>query len=195
MTPNPKAKMTLEEYFEFDKNAEGNFEYFNGETFEMSGVSPNHARVERNLTVKLTPLSFEKGCEVFPANLRIKIQNLPVYRYPDLSIVCGNAEFMDVGGVQCLTNPSLIVEVLSDSTERYDRGEKFLEYKSIESFREYLLISSTNISVTLFQQHNERFWLQSDYTAAESFHLNTLNLEMNVDDLYKGVDFSVSGND
>jgi|SRR5438874_1061070 len=195
MTPNPKAKMTLEEYFEFDKNAEGNFEYFDGEIFEMSGVSPNHARIERNLTVKLTSRAFERGCEVFPANLRIKIPTLSIYRYPDLSLVCGRAEFVDVGGVQCLVNPTLIIEVLSESTERYDRGEKFLEYKSIESFQEYLLILSTGIGVTLFQKHDERFWLQSDYKAGESFHLNTLDLDMNVDDLYQGVDFSRPDND
>ncbi len=195
MTPNPKAKMTLEEYFEFDKNAEGNFEYFDGEIFEMSGVSPNHARIERNLTVKLTSRAFERGCEVFPANLRIKIPTLSIYRYPDLSLVCGRAEFVDVGGVQCLVNPTLIIEVLSESTERYDRGEKFLEYKSIESFQEYLLILSAGIGVTLFQKHNERFWLQSDYKAGESFHLNTLDLDMNVDDLYQGVDFSRPDND
>src|SRR6266700_2084034 len=73
MTPNPRQKMTLEEYFEFDKKAEGNFEYFDGDIFEMSGVSPNHARIERNLTLNLTPKAFEKGCEAFPANLRIKI--------------------------------------------------------------------------------------------------------------------------
>src|SRR5437667_925870 len=140
MTPDSKLEMTLEEYFEFDKSAEGNFEYFDGEIFEMSGVSPNHARIERNLTAKLVQKAFDKGCEVFPANLRINIPIQAVYRYPDLSIVRGKAEFVEVGDLQCLVNPNLIDEVLSDSTEKYDRGEKFREYKSIESFREYLLI-------------------------------------------------------
>ena len=195
MTPDSKLKMTLEEYFEFDKNAEGNFEYFDGEIFEMSGVSPNHARIERNLTAKLVQKAFDKGCEVFPANLRINIPIQAVYRYPDLSIVRGKAEFVEVGGLQCLVNPNLIVEVLSDSTEKYDRGEKFREYKSIESFREYLLISSTDVNLTLFQQHNGRFWLQSDYTAGEFFHLNTLDIDIDVDELYQGVEFSVPDND
>ncbi|MGI8469208.1 MAG: Uma2 family endonuclease [Pyrinomonadaceae bacterium] len=189
MTVLPKTKMTLKEYFEFDRNAEGNFEYFDGEIFEMSGVSPNHARIERNFLVRLSPRASEKKCEVFPANLRIKVPALPTYRYPDLSVVCGKAEFVEIGGLQCLANPILIVEVLSDSTEKYDQGEKFREYKSIESFNEYLLISSTERIVVLYQKYNEKFWLRSDYTAGEFFHLNTLDIDVGVDELYQGVEF------
>lgn len=195
MTPNPIRRMTLDEYFEFDKNAEGNFEYFDGEIFEMSGVSPNHARIERNVGYRLTQRAFDKGCELFPANLRIKPKDALTYRYPDLSIVCGGAKFIEIGGLQCLTNPNLIIEVLSDSTEKFDRSDKFREYKSIESFSEYLLISSTSVSITLFQAHNERFWLQSDYWAGELFHLNTLDIDISVDELYLGVEFPTTGNE
>lgn len=192
MSAVPKEKYTLEEYFELDKNAEGNFEYFDGEIFEMSRVSPNHATIEVNLITKLNPTAQNRGCRVFPANLRIKVPTLPTYRYPDLSVVCGGAKFIEISGLQCLENPSLIVEVLSDSTEKYDRGEKFREYKSIESFNEYLLISSTDKNVTLLQKHNERFWLQSDYVTNEAFHLNTLDVDINVDELYQGVEFSTN---
>lgn len=189
MTAVPKEKMSLEEYFEFDKTAEGNFEYFDGEIFEMSGVSPNHARIERNLTFRLTPKAFEKGCEVFPANLRIKVPALPTYRYPDLSVVFGETVFQEIGGLQCLVNPVLIVEVLSDSTESYDRGEKFRLYKSIESFREYLLVSQDSPNITHYQKHHERFWLQSDYTTGESIKIATLDFELSVDEVYQGISF------
>jgi Uma2 family endonuclease len=189
MTAIPKTKMSLEEYFEMDKNAEGNFEYFDGETFEMSGVSPNHARIERNLLVKTSPRASKRGCEVFPSNLRVKVPMLPTYRYPDLTLVCGKAAFVEIGGLQCLANPILIVEVLSDSTEKYDQGDKFREYKSIESFNEYLLISSTEKIIVLYQKHNERFWLRSDYVTGESFHLNSLDFDVSVDELYEGVEF------
>lgn len=194
MTPNPQQKMSLAEYFEFDKKSEGNFEYFDGEIFEMSGVSRNHARIERNATVKLSPRASDRGCEIFPADLRVKIPKTLLYRYPDLSLVCGMAEFIEIGGVDCLVNPSLIVEVLSESTEKFDRGDKFYEYKSIESLSEYLLISSSNAFITLFQKHHGRFWLQSDYAAGESFHLNILDIDVNVDELYQGVEFSVADN-
>ncbi len=189
MTALPKHKYTIEEYFELDKNAEGNYEYFDGEIFEMSGVSPNHARIERNLLVKTSPRATQNGCEVFPSNLRVKVPMLPTYRYPDLTLVCGKAEFTEIGGLQCLENPILIVKVLSDSTEKYDQGDKFREYKSIESFNEYLLISSTEKIVVLYQKHNGRFWLRSDYESGESFHLNSLNFDVNVDELYEGVEF------
>ena len=129
-----------------------------------------------------------RGCEVFPANLRVKVPMLPTYRYPDLSVACGEAKFVKIGGLDCLENPVLIVEVLSDSTESYDRGEKFRQYKSIESFAEYLLVSQDAKFVTLFQKHNEKFWLQSDYSEDEAFHLNTLDFDINVDDLYQGVE-------
>jgi len=190
MTPTAKLKMGLDEYLEFDKNSEERWEYFDGEVFCMSGVSRAHAIIESNTALELIAKSRQEGCQVFPASMKIKVPVLPTYRYPDLSVSCGTAEFIQVGGVDCLTNPRLIVEVLSASTESYDRGAKFTEYKSIPSFSEYLLISSTVISVVLHQKHHDRFWLQSEYTTGESFHLNTLDLDVAVDDLYRGVDLT-----
>lgn len=189
MTAVPQKKYTLEEYFALDRAAEGNFEYFNGEIFEMSGVSPNHARIESRLGRLLGAPADKKKCEVFPANLRIKVPALPTYRYPDLSVVCGAARFVEIGGLQCLVNPSLIVEVLSESTESYDRGEKFRLYKSIESFREYLLVSQDGLNISHFLKHNEKFWLQSDYATGEALRVATLDFDLNVDDVYEGVDF------
>lgn len=195
MTALPKRKYTLEEYFELDKNAEGNFEYFDGEIFEMSGVSPEHATIEMNLAEILNPVARKRGCRAFPANLRIRVPVLPTYRYPDLSVVCGETVFEEIQGLQCLVNPILIVEVLSESTEFYDRGEKYRQYKSIESFREYLLVSQNDKFITLFQKHNERFWMQSDYVAGETLHLNTLDLDLNVDEVYQGVEIKPQSTD
>lgn len=195
MTALPKRKYTLEEYFELDKNAEGNFEYFDGEIFEMSGVSPEHATIEMNLAEIFNPIARRRGCRAFPANLRIKVPALPTYRYPDLSVVCGETVFEEIQGLQCLVNPMLIVEVLSESMEFYDRGEKYRQYKSIESFQEYLLVSQTAEFVTLFQKHNEKFWLQSDYITGESFHLNTLDLDLQVDEIYQGVEIKSQSTD
>ncbi len=190
MTAVPIKKYTLEEYFELDRNAEGNFEYFNGEVFEMSGVSANHARIENRLSRLFGEPSDKKGCEVFPANLRIRVPTIPPYRYPDLSVVCGGAIFEKISGLQCLVNPLLIVEVLSDSTEKFDRGEKFRQYKLIETFREYLLIEQNAKNITLFQKHSDRFWLQSDYIGGESLQITTLDFELSVDEVYQGVDFT-----
>ncbi|HEX9930110.1 MAG TPA: Uma2 family endonuclease [Pyrinomonadaceae bacterium] len=189
MSAIPKQKYTLEEYFELDRNSEANFEYFNGEVFEMSGVSPNHARIEHRLNRILGIPADKKDCEVFPANLRIKVPALPTYRYPDLSVACDGAKFVEIGGLQCLVNPVLIVEVLSESTAAYDQGEKFRLYKSIETFREYMLVSQDTPDVSHFLKHNERFWLQSNYTSGESLHVETLGFDLSVDEIYRGIEF------
>lgn len=189
MTAIPKQKLSLAEYFEFDRNSEANYEYFDGEIFEMSGVSPNHATIEMNLAESLNPAARKRKCRAFPANLRVKVPVLPTYRYPDMTIACGKVEFVEIGGLQCLVNPVLIVEVLSDSTESYDRGEKFRQYKSIESFREYLLISSDSKNVTHYLKHNERFWLQSDYVEDEAVRIATLDYDLNVNEIYRGIEF------
>lgn len=183
----PQKKLTLEEYFELDRMAEANYEYFDGKIFEMSGVSPNHATIEINLITNINPRANENGCRIFPANLRVKVPVLPTYRYLDLSVACGEAQFEEIGGLQCLINPVLIVEILSESTESYDRGEKFRQYKSIETFREYILISSESKNVTHFLKHNERFWLQSDYETGESFHITTLDFDLSVNEIYQGI--------
>jgi Uma2 family endonuclease len=190
MTALPKTTYTLEEYFELDRNAEGRYEYFDGYVFELSGVSPNHGRIERNLLSRLTEPAFAKGCEVFPANVRVRVPSLPTYCYPDLSAACGQAEFVEIGGLQCLANPVLLVEVLSDSTAAYDMNEKFTEYKSIESFREYVLFSQKQKAVTHYLKHKGRFWLQSQYTAGETVHIATLDYDLSVDDVYRGVAFT-----
>ncbi len=189
MTAVPDKKYTLEEYFELDKNAEGNFEYFDGEIFEMSGVSPNHATIEVNLVEIVSPQARKKGCRVYPANLRLKVPALPTYRYPDMSVVCGESVFEEIGGLQCLVNPVLIVEILSESTASYDQGEKFRLYKTIETFREYLLVSQDEKIITHYLKHNDRFWLQSDYYAGESLHITSLDFDLPLNELYRGIIF------
>ena len=187
MTALPQTKMTLEEYLEFDRNSEGRFEYFDGEVFELSGVQPNHADLESNLIMLLKIRLMPRGCKVYPANLGLKVPAMPPFRYPDLSALCGAPVFEEIGGLRRLVNPSLIVEILSPSTEAFDRGDKFTAYKSIESLREYLLIAQSQPAVTLYTKHNGRFWLQSDYSAGESLRLESLDCELNVDDIYQGV--------
>ncbi len=188
MTAVPKEKITLEEYFELDNNSEGRFEYFDGEVFEM-GVHPNHMRLERKLGKMLDEEIEKRGCLVTSSALRVYVPAAPPYRYPDTTALCGEPKFVDINGLPCLTNPTLIVEILSPSTEGYDRGGKFAEYKSIESFLEYLLISQDKKFITLFTKHNEKFWFQSEYFAGETLKLESLECELNVDEIYQGINF------
>lgn len=184
-----KQKYSLEEYFEFDGNSEGKFEWRNGRVVEISGVSLNHGSLEVRLSYLFGKNARNTDCEAFPSSMKVSVPALPTYRYPDLSVACGEAKFIEIGGLQCLANPVLLVEVLSESTESYDRGEKFRQYKSIESFREYLLISSQSANVTHYLKHNDRFWLQSDYVAGELLHITTLDFDLVVDEIYQGITF------
>jgi len=189
MTAVPKEKITLEEYFELDKNAEGRFEYHDGFAFEMSGVSITHADIKANLMTVLKNTVASGDCKINPANVRIKVPKLPTYRYADLSALCEKRIVEQIAGLDVLINPSLIVEVLSPSTAYYDRGEKFTEYKSIESFKEYLLVDQNREFVTLYAKHNEKFWFQSEYVGGETLKLESLDCELSVDEIYQGIIF------
>lgn len=187
MSAIPKTKLTIEEYIEFDNQTEGRFEYFDGEIFELSGGSPEHAllssQVGRLLGNRLVP----KGCLVYSSDIRIKVAQLSPYRYADVTALCGAPVYEEIQNVRCLVNPVLIVGVLSASTEAFDRGEKFIGYKSIESFREYLLIAQNKKSITHFVKRDEKFWLQTEYGAGEIFILSSVDCELSVDEIYQGI--------
>ena len=180
-------QMTLEEYLEFDYNAEGRFEYFDGEVIEMSGGSPEHSLLANRLGRLLGNALDPKGCLVFQSDALLKVPKMPPYRYGDVSVLCGKVIYEDLGNQKLLVNPMLIVEVLSDSTEKFDKGDKFTAYKSILSFREYLLIDQYKKFVTLYTKHNERFWFQSEYVAGETLKLESVDCELKVDEIYQGI--------
>jgi Uma2 family endonuclease len=186
-----KPKMSLEEYLEVDKNSDGRFEYRNGDIIEMSGVSIKHGDIEANLMAILKNKIAGRDCKINPANVRLKVPKLPTYRYADLSALCGKRIIETFYGLDVLVNPALIIEVLSTSTENYDRVEKFTDYKSIESFREYLLISQTKQFITLYTKYNEKFWFQSQYESGENLKLESLDCELSVDEIYAGITFEL----
>ncbi len=112
MAANPERRYTLEEYFELERKSEERYEFWGGELFCMSGVSADHAQIEINLVVSLSARFAGRRCRIFPANVRLKVPSAPPYRYADLSALCGEPQFEQIGGVDALTNPALIVEVL-----------------------------------------------------------------------------------
>ncbi|HQU83222.1 MAG TPA: Uma2 family endonuclease [Pyrinomonadaceae bacterium] len=185
--PISSQKMTLEEYLEFDYNSEGRYEYYDGEVFEMGGGSPEHSLLGNKVGTLLGNKLYPKGCLVFNSEVLIKVPAMLPYRYGDVSALCGKAVYENLGNQRLLVNPMLIVEVLSSSTEKFDRDIKFKAYKSIESLREYLLVSQERKFVTLYTKYNERFWFQSEYVEGESLKLESLDCELNVDEIYQGI--------
>ena len=179
-------KPTLEEYLELDRNSDERLEYWDGEIFSMSGVSKEHARIEINLSSRLDAWLGERDCQLFPANMRIKVPSFPPYRYADLSALCGEAVFEQVSGVDVLVNPALLIEVISPSTEAFDRGEKFTYYKSIPSFREYLLIAQRRPHVTQFIKQAENDWSQHEFDQlSEVVRLASVGVELQLGDIYR----------
>ncbi len=185
--PITSQQMTLEEYLEFDYNAEGRYEYFDGEVIEMSGGSPEHSLLGSRIGFLLNRQLIPKGCLVFQSDVRIKVPTMLPYRFGDVSALCGKPVYEDLGKSRLLVNPTLIIEVLSPSTEKFDRDLKFKAYKSIETLREYLLVNQDKKFVTLYTKHNEKFWFQSEYVEGETLRLESLECELSVDEIYQGI--------
>ena len=181
---------TLEEYLELDHNSEEKIEFWDGHIFTLAGASASHNRIQRNALFYLQLKLRGRGCEVFPSDMRVGVPAYPPYRYPDLSALCGQANIQTLGKQDILTNPSLIVEILSDSTAQFDRGYKFTYYKSIESFTEYVLIAQDRPHVTQFIKQDENNWLNREFNSAQDkFHLASLDCELELSELYEGVEF------
>jgi Uma2 family endonuclease len=190
MAANPERRYTLEEYLELDRTSEERFEFWDGEVFCMSGASQAHDRILVNCIVALSAKLDAAKCRVFSSDMRIKVPSAPPYRYADISALCGKAEFKEIGGVDALINPMLIVEVLSPSTEAYDRGDKFTHYTSIPTLREYLLVAQHRPHVTRLLRQDDGTWNHSQVNDLESsVYLNSLDCELPLSEIYLGVVF------
>lgn len=183
-------RYTLEEYLKLDRESEEKIEYWDGNIWTMSGASIAHNRIVRNIVRRLDERLSTRGCEVFPSDTRIYVPAYPPYRYPDASAVCGKLEIKTVGSQEMLANPQLIVEVLSDSTEGFDRGDKFSYYKSIKSFCEYWLVSQRRAHVSQFVKQSENVWTNIEYTGLETaIKINFINDKLDLNEIYRDVTF------
>ncbi len=187
----PKNQIyTLEEYLELDHNSEEKIEFWDGHIFTLAGASVSHNRIQRNALITLGNKLRGRTCEVFPSDMRLKVPSYLPYRYADLSALCGNPIFEKLGKQEMLANPQLIVEILSDSTAEFDRGYKFTYYKSIPSFTEYILIAQDRPHVTQFIKQDENNWLNREFNSiADKFHMASLDCELELSELYEGVEF------
>ncbi len=196
MSALPKHYYTLEEYLELDRNSDERLEYWDGEIFSMSGASNQHDCIDTNIVMKLGEQLRAKGCRLFSGNFRIKVPSLPPYRYGDSSALCGKPTFEKIGGVDTLTNPQLIIEILSPSTQAYDLGTKFTNYKSIPSFCEYLVISQTRPHVIQFIKQSQNAWLQKEFTSMDDeLELTSVSCPLSLAEVYQYVIFPASDED
>jgi Uma2 family endonuclease len=149
-----KTRYTSEEYLAMERKAAFKSEYLNGFITAMSGASREHNRIAGNLHYNIRDRLENRPCEVFISDLRVWVSSTGLYTYPDVIVVCGDAEFQD-DEVDTLLNPTVIIEVLSPTTESYDRGAKFAHYRRLPSLKEYVLIAQDRVLV-------ERYVRQGD---------------------------------
>ncbi len=149
--------ITPEAYLASERNAEFKSEYFNGEVFAMAGASQRHNLVVTNVVSELRTQLKKSKCQVFPSDMRVRVKRTGLYTYPDVTVVCGEPEFDDAFE-DILLNPTLLVEVLSPSTEPYDRGKKFEHYRRITFLREYLLIAQDRCRVEQYVKQSDGSW-------------------------------------
>jgi len=188
MSLQPQHGYTLEAYFALERASEVRYEYWQGEVFAMSGASPAHAQIQVNLITLLRVQLRGRPCRVFPSDIRLKVPSLPPYRYPDLSALCGEPVFELIGGLEVLINPTLIVEILSPTTEAFDRGDKFTHYKSIPSFREYLLIAQHRAHVGQYVKQSDAVWSYQEFNAlSAALYVSSLDCTLGLEELFQDV--------
>ena len=181
---------SLEEYAELEKSSEERYEFYDGSVWSMAGASPKHEDIVSNTITELKNKLRGRGCKVFGSNLRVKVPIYQPYRYPDVTALCGQPIYENFYGLEVLTNPSLIVEVLSPSTEAFDLNEKFTYYKSIESLTEYLLIAQDFPHVTLYTKQTQEAWLHREFNDLQAtVYLTSLDCEISLAEIYLDIEF------
>lgn len=179
----PIGSMSYEEYLAFEQQAEHKHEYVNGEVYAMAGGSPEHARLATRLAAALLQRLADRPREVFSSDLRVR--NLATGRstYPDVTVVCDRLEHAP-DDAQAVTNPVLIAEVLSEGTERQDRGDKWRHYQRIESLQTYVLVSQAEPRVEVFRRVGDA-WQYQAAGSGQSIVLDEQGLTLDVDALYR----------
>ena len=187
--PQPVTKFISEkEYLEFERNALDKHEYYQGEIFLMSGASFKHNLIESNLRLLLGNHLKGKRCREFGSNLRVHIPKNTLYTYPDILVLCDEPDFVD-DEFDTITNPSIIVEILSPSTSNYDRGAKFELYRDIVTLKEYVLVDSKTIHIVVYSKNNDSTWtLFETKNLSDAIQLHSINFTASLADIYEGVD-------
>ena len=179
--------MTVGAYLQLDRGSADKHELWDGSAYAMTGASLAHNRLVRNLLVSLSEALANKDCEVLPSDLRVRIPGRERYLYPDLSVVCGPPELED-DHADTLLNPRVVIEVLSTSTEAFDRGQKFEAYRSIPTLSEYVLVAQDVARVDHFARDEERgIWALHPYAGVDTLSFPSLDIGVPLAQIYAGV--------
>lgn len=187
LSPKPRL-FTPSEYLELERKSEIRSEYVAGHMFAMSGASRRHSLITGNFHRELSSQMRGRECEAHMIDLRVKVSPTGMYTYPDIVAVCGEPLLED-DRLDTLLNPAVIVEVLSDSTEAYDRGEKFAHYRRLDSLREYVLVSQDKIRIERFRREGAEWILSEISDPGETLHLESIGCQVGVAAIYEKIEF------
>ncbi|MEK6259225.1 MAG: Uma2 family endonuclease [Planctomycetota bacterium] len=188
MSTVPIRRISPEEYLALERRAERKSEFYNGEIFAMAGASREHNLIVTNLAGELSQQLKDKPCEVYPSEMRTRIPNGP-YVYPDVVIVCSEPQFEDKR-LDTLTNPLVVIEVLSDSTADFDRGTKFRYYRRIASLREYIVVDQAEPFVERHSRGAGDVWqLEESVGLSATLKLESPGCALSLSDIYLKVAF------
>jgi Uma2 family endonuclease len=190
MTTQTVTHVTPDEYLAAERLSDYRSEYLDGGVYPMTGGSVNHVRITANLTAELVTQLRGRECGVLPIDMKVRLPDSQKFFYPDVSVVCGELQFHDERK-DIILNPGLIIEVLSPSTEAFDRGAKFEAYRTMESLKEYVLVSQVKPLIEQFTRNGDGKWT---YVAAEglegSLALPSIGCTLNLSAVYDKVDFN-----
>jgi Uma2 family endonuclease len=188
MVANPLLNdLDPEAYLIAEEQASVKHEYRNGQVYAMAGASDAHVTISLNVATLLKNHLRESKCRVFISDMKARIEDLNIYYYPDVLVTCDERD-RTLFTYKCY--PKVIIEVLSSSTEAFDRGDKFLDYQQIETLEEYVLISTTRQRVDCFRRNTEGLWVMQSYSLGQMLALNSLQFETALETLYEDVELS-----
>ena len=193
MSTAPQARLSFEDWLAIERTATNQrSEYVAGEVFAMAGGTEEHNLIVANLVRELGNQFKGRPCRVYPSDMKVHIATDDVGTYPDVMVICGDRQFYD-NRRDVVTNPTLIVEVLSDATEACDRGDKFLHYRSLPSLQAYLLLSQYRMQAELFLRQPDGTWSLSSYQdPSEAIPLRMIDAELSLREVYDKVELAGS---
>ena len=189
MSTVPQRLLSPQEYLALERQADVRSEYHRGEIFAMAGASWEHTLIKDNLAREAGNQLKSGPCRVLTSDLRVKVNATGLYTYPDVVIVCDEPQFEDKV-MDTLLNPRVVVEVLSDSTEKYDRGVKFAHYRQLAPIQEYVLVAQDRPLVERYVRQAEDAWVLTAFSAmTQTFAFGTVPVRIALVDIYRGVEF------
>ncbi|MFT4094748.1 MAG: Uma2 family endonuclease [Niabella sp.] len=180
-----KARYTVPEYLEMEKDAVTKHEFYQGEIFAMAGASTRHVIIATNLIIQIGLKLKGKPCRPYGSDMRIHIPENTLFTYPDISIICGDV-ISSPEDEDTAVQPVVLIEILSPSTKNYDRGQKFKLYRDIPSLKEYILIDSESINIEVFRLNANRHWELEEYTIADDvLAIDAVSITIPLQEIYE----------